>query len=99
MIFAGAALALTCCSLTVRLDMVDLIAAIDTGLYAGDRGSVTVKHAIGWMHRAYRGHKKASRAAPARHTCIPRWDWSGCAVVRKPASARCRPHGSRRSTG
>src|ERR1041384_1255795 len=70
MTFAGVAVAPTCCSLTVRLDMVGSVAAIDTGLYAGNRVSVTVKHAIGLIHRAYRGHKKASRVAPTRHARI-----------------------------
>src|ERR1019366_7724561 len=84
-------------SLAARLDMVVPSLKVDTRLYAGNRCFVTAIQAIRSMPAGHGGHKKASRVAPARGT-YPVGDQIRTRDVRTPASGRCRPHGSRRST-
>ena len=74
-----AVVGLTCSSLTVRLDMAGPSFEFDTGLYARNRVSVTALQVINLMPAAHRGHKNASRAAPAR--CLARGYDAGISTV------------------
>src|SRR5580693_8574267 len=85
-------------SLIARLDIVVPSLRDDTPIYAGNRRFVTAKHPIRSMLAAHRGHKNASRVAPARTPHASCGDFSDGREVTTPASGRCRPHGSRRWT-
>src|SRR5436190_24180450 len=100
MIFAGVARVRSL--LAARLDM--SILAVPSlksvcRLYAGTGGFVTAMLAIRLMPAGYRGHKKASRTAPARRSRILLGLDQETRELMTPASGRCRPRGSRRSTG
>src|ERR1700722_3286549 len=101
MTFAGAGA--TRWSLHARLDMripwtIPLL-DLDTVLYAGNGALVTAMQAIRLVPANYRVHKKASRVAPARRCASPAGMIRGFARgLTKPASGRCRPHGSPRWT-
>src|SRR6266404_2598303 len=85
-------------SLAARLDMAVPSLNSISQLYAGNRPFVTATQAIKFVHTGYRGHKKASRVAPARD-CASHWGLAqDTRDVTTPASGRYRPHGSRRST-
>src|SRR5258708_37218932 len=74
MIFVAADVA--CSSLTVRAD----IAVSCCGSYQLIRREPGFRYchdAIRSIHGDYRGHKKASRVAPARHLTRPGWDNAG----------------------
>src|SRR6266566_721372 len=98
MTVAGAAAASGRSLLAARLDMSILGCSI-AGIYAGTRCFVTAMLAIRLVPAGYRGHKKASRAAPARRSRILLGLEQDAREVMTPASGRCRPRGSRRSTG
>src|SRR3981081_1376760 len=85
-------------SLAARLDMAIPSLKSLSLLYTGNRRFVTATQAIKFMHTGYRGHKKASRVAPARG-CASHWGLDqDTRDVTTPASGWCRPRGSRRST-
>src|SRR5882672_5508055 len=98
MIFAGVALALACWLLTVMLDMADPwlnsvpVYTPGTGFSLLPWCDQIDAWGLIW------GHKKASRVAPARPSTHPVGTNQGCTELRKPASARYRPHGSHRWT-
>src|SRR5689334_100162 len=94
-----ALVAVACSSLMVRDDMA-VPAAIRYLFIRREPAFRYCRDAIRSMHGAYRVHEKASRVAPARpatHALLGPVKARG--EFRTPASARCRPHGSRRSTG
>src|SRR5712671_5265332 len=84
-------------SLTVRVDMA-LPVGSSYQFIRREPGSRYCHVAIQSMHGEHFGHKKASRVAPARRLTHPVGTMQGRAGVRTPASARYRPHESRRST-
>src|SRR5688572_12415944 len=94
----GVALALAW-SLAVMLDMACSVVAMGYRFIRREPGFRYCPDAIRSMQGAYRGHKKASRVAPARPSTHPAGTNQACAEVTKPASARYRSHGSRRWTG
>src|SRR5882672_7536934 len=88
-----------CSSLAAMLDMAHLWRRFDTLLYAGNRGFVTAMPAIKAMPAGMAVTKKRA-GLPRLAVSASCWglDQDTCGITTR-ASARCRPHGSRRSTG
>src|ERR1700738_5429687 len=62
-----AVVGVTCSSLTARLDMMVLCSKVVTGLYAGNRVSVTALQVINSMPAGHGGNKNAGRIGRARY--------------------------------
>src|SRR5216683_8152843 len=94
-----ALVALNCSSLTVRLDMI--VPSLE--VYAGYTPGTGFPLLHCWLSDRCMGpivvtKKRAGLPRLARWRVLLGTD-QGARGVRTPASARCRPHGSRRSTG